>query len=224
MRYVDDTFVLWTHGVNELDAFLNHLNSQYPAIQFTMEKESEGKIPFLDVLVERKGKKLSTGVYRKETHTDRYINFKSHHHPCVKTGVISCLRNRAEKVCDQDHLKTEMTHLRKTFMANGYPSGLIMRGLHQRNQPPPPQEDNTAQEKPKLLYLPYVERISEHIQRVCRKIGVKTVFKSSSTLRESLMKVKSPRPQLMKKGVVYEVPCLDCDISYIGKTGRNLKK
>ena len=75
MRYVDDTFILWPHGANDLDAFLNHLNSQHPAIQFMMEKESEEKIPFLDVLVERKGKKLSTGVYRKKTHTDRCINF-----------------------------------------------------------------------------------------------------------------------------------------------------
>ena len=28
----------------------------------------------------------------------------------------------------------------------------------------------------------------------------------------------------MKKGVVYKVPCLDCDRSYIGETGRNLKR
>ena len=53
-----------------------------------MEKESDSKFAFLDVLVERKGSKLSTRVYRKKTHTDRYINFLSHHHPRVKSGVI----------------------------------------------------------------------------------------------------------------------------------------
>lgn len=46
--YVDDTFVLWPYGVNELDTFLNHLNSQHPTIQFMMEKEN---ISFLDALV-----------------------------------------------------------------------------------------------------------------------------------------------------------------------------
>ena len=35
------------------------------------------------------------------------------------------------------------------------------------------------------------------------------------------MKVKNPRPPLLKKGVV---PCMDCNRSYIGETGRNLKK
>ena len=38
------------------------------------------------------------------------------------------------------------------------------------------------------------------------------------------MKVKNPRPQLLKKGVVYEVPCMDCSRSYIGETGRTLQK
>ena len=38
------------------------------------------------------------------------------------------------------------------------------------------------------------------------------------------MKVKDPRPPLLKKGVVYRVSCMDCDMSYIGETGRNLKK
>ena len=38
------------------------------------------------------------------------------------------------------------------------------------------------------------------------------------------MKVKDPRPPLLKKGVVYRVPCMDCNRSYIGETGKNLKK
>ena len=105
-------------------------NSQHPSIQFTMEKESEGKISFLDVQIERKEGKLSTGVYRKITHTDRYINYASHHHPKTKTGVIACLRNRAEKVCDQQSLESELSHLKKTIRANGYPPSLISQELH----------------------------------------------------------------------------------------------
>ena len=32
LRYVDDTFVLWPHGEDELDAFNNCLNTQHPSI------------------------------------------------------------------------------------------------------------------------------------------------------------------------------------------------
>ncbi|XP_054709735.1 uncharacterized protein LOC129219380 [Uloborus diversus] len=39
-RYVDDTFAVWSHGEEELQLFLQHLNRIHPSIQFTMEKES----------------------------------------------------------------------------------------------------------------------------------------------------------------------------------------
>lgn len=99
LRYVDDTFVIWPHNQTNLAHFLEHLNSIREFIQFTMEQESEGQIAFLDVLVKGSGKLMSTSVHRKKTHTDRYLNFRSHHHPRVLSGVIKCLHNRAIKIC-----------------------------------------------------------------------------------------------------------------------------
>ena len=65
---------------------------------------------------------------------------------------------------------------------------------------------------------------SEEIEREFRKLGVKVVFRSYGTLRQTLMRVKTPIEDLEKKDVVYEVPCMDCDTSYIGETGRDFKK
>jgi len=36
--------------------------------------------------------------------------------------------------------------------------------------------------------------------------------------------VKNRVPEEKKTGVVYEVPCHDCDHVYVGKTGKALKK
>ncbi|XP_076658288.1 uncharacterized protein LOC143362208 [Halictus rubicundus] len=82
-RYVDDTFVVWSHGRHTLDDFLHFINSLHPNIQFTMEIENEDKsLPFLDVLVTRKiDGSLGHRVYRKPTHTNRYMHASSHHHP-----------------------------------------------------------------------------------------------------------------------------------------------
>ena len=59
--------------------------------------------------------------HQKETHTDRYIHFSSHHHPRIMTGVICCLKQRADRICDEHMLNSEHRHLQKTFEANGYP-------------------------------------------------------------------------------------------------------
>jgi hypothetical protein len=53
-RYVDDTFVVWTHGQEELHRFLQHLNTIHSNIKFTMEVEKNNTLPFLDVLVTRR--------------------------------------------------------------------------------------------------------------------------------------------------------------------------
>ena len=88
LRYVDDTFVLWPHNEEELKIFHRYLNAQHSAIQFTCEEELEGRISFLDVHLERRDGGIATGVYKKKsTHTDRYIQYSSHHHPRVLTGV-----------------------------------------------------------------------------------------------------------------------------------------
>ena len=96
--YVDDTFVVWNEGRDELQDFLKHLNTIRPSIQFTMEMEEDGKLPFLDVLVTRGADRLTTKVYRKATHTDRYIHFTSNHHNRVgQTGSHQMLEVESNK-------------------------------------------------------------------------------------------------------------------------------
>uniref|UniRef100_A0A5S6QFG2 Reverse transcriptase domain-containing protein n=1 Tax=Trichuris muris TaxID=70415 RepID=A0A5S6QFG2_TRIMR len=58
-RYVDDCFAIVETGKEE--SLLEHLNSIFPEkIKMTMEKEESNRLPFLDVLVLREGRKLST--------------------------------------------------------------------------------------------------------------------------------------------------------------------
>ncbi len=71
---------------------LDHLNSVRPSIKFTMESEENGKLPFLDSLLKRGSDGMLTStVYRKPTHTDKYLNFRSHHPDHVKRGIVRML-------------------------------------------------------------------------------------------------------------------------------------
>jgi hypothetical protein len=94
LRYIDNIFVDWSHATGRLQKFLSNLNSLRPFIQYTMQIESESAISFLDVLVVRKGKPLTTKVCRKSTHIGRYLNFKSNHSLRVKRCIIQSLHNR----------------------------------------------------------------------------------------------------------------------------------
>ncbi|XP_033118412.1 uncharacterized protein LOC117118036 [Anneissia japonica] len=106
LRYVDDTFIIWQHSKVYLDGFPDHLNSQHKSIMCTMEEEHNRSLPFLDVLVTRQDAgTLSHAVYRKPTHTDRYLNKRSFHHPSTKKGVCNAIIKRAH--CISDHNSTQ---------------------------------------------------------------------------------------------------------------------
>ncbi len=97
-RYVDDTFCIDKKGSEK--HLLDHLNSVRP-IKFTMESDEDSKLPFLDCLLKRERESdgmLTSTVYRKSTHTDRYLHFKSHHPNHVKRGIVRCLYQRARRV------------------------------------------------------------------------------------------------------------------------------
>ena len=88
-RYVDDTFVIWPHGQEKLTEFLNHLSGLHNKIQFTMEKEEEGHLPFLDIDIYIKTDgSLGHKVYRKHTHTNLYLHQNLHHHPANNQSLL----------------------------------------------------------------------------------------------------------------------------------------
>ena len=83
-----------------------------------MELEREGSLPFLDNKVSRLADgKLDITVYRKKTHTGRYLYFDSHHPRHVKRGTVSCLFNRARSITQREESLRQ--DLMKTFIGDG---------------------------------------------------------------------------------------------------------
>ncbi len=111
----------------------------------------ENKLAFLDVQVTRNDTRLSTGVYHKPTHTDRYIPFHSHHHQGTITGVLRCMRDRANHICDSTSKQPELRHLQEVFQANGFPEVLVKKTLSCQSHPS--HAEPASEEPPKLLCL-----------------------------------------------------------------------
>ena len=76
------------------------LNSIDPNIQFTFELEdTEGQgLPFLDTITTRSDMQIQVNVYRKPTHTDRYLDFHSHYPLCHRRSVVNALRRRGRNI------------------------------------------------------------------------------------------------------------------------------
>jgi Reverse transcriptase (RNA-dependent DNA polymerase) len=219
LRYVDDTFILWDYGDETLREFLEYLNSVNNAIKFTMEVEEDLQLPFLDVLVQKKSNGLATTVYRKKTHTDRYLNYLSNHAEKTKIGVVKCLQKRAEAICSSEKALTEeQEKIKNAFLQNGYPENVIKKA-HKTRIP------STQSLQPVVTAtIPYSGKTSEIIKRICRKYNVRVACHSRDTLRKRLNKVTPLQPSENKRNVVYQIPMEPCNRVYIGETGQPLKK
>jgi hypothetical protein len=76
--------VIWPHGWEKLNDFHHHLNSICNNIHCTLEAETNGHIPFLDIDVYRRHySSLGHRVHRKLTHINLYINATSHYKQAV---------------------------------------------------------------------------------------------------------------------------------------------
>ncbi|XP_046397785.1 uncharacterized protein LOC124164499 [Ischnura elegans] len=145
-----------------------------------MVVEKDGCLPFLDVLVTKKPNgKLGHGVYRKATHTDRYLHASSHHHPTQKAALISTLVHRAYSISDQLSLPAEKQHLVTALASNGYHSDMVLKRTAKMERKLKNKTPSPKTEKPKAAgyaTIPYVAGTSEKIARLLKKFDVTTRF------------------------------------------------
>ena len=105
-RYVDDTCTAIPSYLVTL--LHDHLNGVNEHIQFTLEMEEDHSLPCLDVLLHHQPDgSIQTSVYRKPTHTDRYLDFSSHHPLEHKRSVVKTLFSRADALTSMmlQHMK-----------------------------------------------------------------------------------------------------------------------
>ncbi len=94
-RFVDDILVIWDLENGPYTILLDILNSQHSDINLTVEEELNGSLPFLDIIITRPDttkvpvpRKYSLGIYRKPTHSNRYVHFSSAHPFSLKRNIV----------------------------------------------------------------------------------------------------------------------------------------
>lgn len=110
---------------------LNELN---PNIKFTKET-SERKIPFLEVLVEKKGNEISTDIYFKPTDTQQYLHFGSCHPRHTKRSIPYNLARRICTIVSDDDTKIQrLEELKNYLLSRLNPQQIIENGIQKALQ------------------------------------------------------------------------------------------
>ena len=79
-------------------SFFEFINSQHPNIKFTFEKQNDGKLSFLDVLIDNSSHDCVFSVFHKKTYTGLLTNFFSFTPFRYKIGLVRTLIDKTYKI------------------------------------------------------------------------------------------------------------------------------
>ena len=173
-RYVDDTFAIF-RSETEADKFFTAFNSQRSALKFTMEKEANQTLPFLDVKIEKESSQFLTSIYRKSLFTGQYIRWDSFGPLKRKTNLIGTLVHRALVICSKSKLQQELDSIRSILRRNSYPEVIINWIISKKIAHFYQSVKEGPQKCPAYLKLPWIGRISLKFEKQV-KSNVKNCF------------------------------------------------
>lgn len=225
-RYVDDCIVCLP--IDKIEYILNKFNSYHPKLQFTIEKEEQNKINFLDLTLIRKNNKIFTKLYQKATSSGRYLNYNSNQSVSIKKSVVVSLMDRAIKLTSAEYRPEIIKQIKEILIDNDYPVNFInsifkyrLNKFYNNNNNIKNQSINT-QNPIKYIAIPYVQHLSEKINKILRPWNFKIAHKNNNNLKFLFTKLKSQDPFDKQTHVVYKIPCTECNGVYIGQTMQHL--
>ena len=142
------------------------INSIDSNTQFTSEKEDNGSIHFLDLNIIRNNisGNLNIKIYRKNTHTDKYLSFDSCNPIQHKESVVRSLLNRKNILCDQEFRDNEETYIKSALMKNNYIAKYI-NTVKKKNKYP--QINRKCQQNDRwYVVAPYIKNVSERVAKI----------------------------------------------------------
>ena len=210
--YVDDIFALF-FSPDHADKFKEYMSSKHPNKKFSIEKERDGCLTFLDVNIFRENEKFAINVYRKKTFSGVYTNFKSFIPETYKIGLIKsflfwCFKLFSDFI--KFHHKIDI--LESILYKNSYPPDLFDKCIKEfldKILAPKPVV-STVPKKDLVIALPYLGKLS---LQICTKINrmmknkllhcnIRIAFQTKCKI-SNLFTFKDKIPSFLHSGIVY---------------------
>ena len=247
-RYVDDIFCV-LKSKNQVSTCLTELNNLHKNINFTVEEEENGRLPFLDILITRTvDMTFTTTTYCKPTSTGLLTNFTSFTAYAYKTGLIRTLTDRACKINSTvQALQHDLKRISDTLQKNMFPRNIINRVMSTTEEKHAQAPNNATETDTDTLTtdnntrltrrldtryfkLPYIGsysrmvtgKISNLIHDFCKpETSIKLIYDTFKVGQYFSKKDKIPSD--LSSYVVYKFQCASCNACYIGETTRHLR-
>lgn len=228
-RYMDD--ILRNIKLSQIDQKLEDINKLSPTLKFTVERESEGTIPFLDMKICHNGENLSSIWYTKPTDTGLMMNFHALAPRKYKKSTVCGMIHRIFRACSSEYnLNKSLLKARKILENNQYPASfyepIIKSTLEKIRNPELAEVDNTEDKeeiKVQKVYVQYRGKLSEDLQSKFRRLNAPcNMIFTLKKIKHVLPSLKPTVEKSYKSGAVYEIMCPQCKLCYVGQTRRHL--
>ena len=217
-----------------IDMKLDEINNLHPTLKFTIERENNNQIPFLDMLIKRDNVKLSSSWYTKTTDTGLTMNYHALAPLKYKRAIISGLIHRIFRACSTwKNVDESLIKAKRLLHDNQYPpsfyENIIKETLNKIMKTGIEEctvnddEEKDEEEKRKIMLIEYRGEISENFKTSLKKCSapINMIF-TIRKLRSEMPTLKPPVEKFLKSGVVYEINCPRCSSCYVGQTTRHL--
>lgn len=228
-RYVDDVLVIWKNTPdNSIEELHKYINSIHTKIQFTIEKENNNSLNFLDLTLMKEHNRITYKIYRKPTATDIVIPYDSYHAPNIKMASFRSLIDRLYSVpMSMQDINNEKQIVLQIGRNNGYTQQQINKiftthenKIYLRNYSTL-YDDNHEKKESAYRSIKYQGPISYIVKKKLSRYGIDISFKTDNNMKVLLGNAKDKMDMLQCSGV-YKLECGCCSASYVGETGRAL--
>jgi len=213
---------------------LKVFNSFHPRLQFIIEVSEGDRLNFLDVTLIKMKNNLIFDWYHKSTFSGRYLNFLSQHPLSQKRATIIGLTDRAILPSHPNFQQKNLCLIINILLNNNYPLDLIFLTIYNRlkylfvsrinnTQNTQDESENSKDSAKKFFTIPYVPSISESFKKIIGDLDVNLSFCSLNTLHRFIKAGKDTLTTASHGNIVYKIECNNCDASYVGQTGRELR-
>ncbi|XP_049940670.1 uncharacterized protein LOC126416829 [Schistocerca serialis cubense] len=217
-RYVDDIICLIDEPSEKIDELHSEINKAHKNIKFTLEKEKENQINFLDITIKKENGKHTFNIFRKPTATDTIIHSTSNHPQSQKFAALRHMLHRLNRFpLSKRNYEQEMNTIIQIARNNGYDTHVVHRlnqkiktqiknkhnisTIQKNSQDENLQthstnthNDNTTQKRTRWYTMTYTHKLTHRVANILKRQGFKIAYKPGQTLQSHLITLDRIKP------------------------------